>query len=82
MPPQGEVNDALGKIEDVAMLDDCSPPFFNGVFAYRGPVKEETVTNYILDYYRKDSFISVKGDQTAGHDAQVEEEHCFQLKTD
>lgn len=68
-----EVNDALGKISDVAVLDDCNPPFFKGVFAYRGPVKEETVTKYILDYYRKEPFILVEDDESTGDNAPTEE---------
>lgn len=77
-----EVNDALGKIADVAEFDDCAPPFFKGVFAYRGPIKEDTVTNYILDYYRKEPHILCKDEKPTGDDAPIKEVSEQDLKND
>ena len=74
-----ELNDALGKIADVALFDDCNPPFFKGVFAYRGPVKEATVTNYILDYYRKDSCEDFDNQETVCDKTLTKEEFSSQI---
>jgi len=43
---------SLELIEEVSMLDDCSPPFFKGVFGFESELDAESLLSNVVEFYR------------------------------